>query len=157
MKFYFNALACCILLFLSACSETPKPTAASPEVTKDSEKEVPMPGSDKDEHGCKGSAGYQWSVVKKECIRVFESGIRLDPKAAQLDKTTSAFVVFKSDNDDAIAEIFLPNSKETTLLKKVADQGAGTWKSETLSLSQWKGMYTLSDKANQTLYQGPGR
>jgi predicted amidohydrolase YtcJ len=29
-------------------------------------------GSDKDEHGCKGSAGYQWCGKKEECVRPWE-------------------------------------------------------------------------------------
>ena len=30
---------------------------------------MPMPGSDVDAHGCKGSAGYQWSEELKQCVR----------------------------------------------------------------------------------------
>ena len=29
-------------------------------------------GGDRDEHGCIGSAGYVWSEVSQDCIRVFE-------------------------------------------------------------------------------------
>lgn len=29
-------------------------------------------GNDQDEHGCIGSAGYQWCEVKKKCVRMFE-------------------------------------------------------------------------------------
>lgn len=29
-------------------------------------------GGDKDEHGCLGSAGYSWCVVKNKCLRVWE-------------------------------------------------------------------------------------
>ena len=35
-----------------------------------------MPGSDRDAHGCIGSAGYIWSEVRQDCIRLFEQGIR---------------------------------------------------------------------------------
>lgn len=34
-------------------------------------------GSDKDANGCIGSAGYQWSKLKKECVRTFELPIQL--------------------------------------------------------------------------------
>ena len=37
-----------------------------------------MVGIDKDEHGCIASAGYTWSEVQLNCIRLFESGIRLE-------------------------------------------------------------------------------
>jgi hypothetical protein len=115
---------------------------------------APMVGNDSDAHGCKGSAGYQWSVVRNECIRVFESGIRLEPKAAQLDKNLSAFVVFKSDTDDSKAELFLSSSKTSIMLSKVGKNNAGTWKNKQYTLTQWKGMYSLENNKKKLLYQG---
>ena len=35
----------------------------------------PMPGADRDRHGCIASAGYTWSKVRKDCVRTFEEGI----------------------------------------------------------------------------------
>ena len=32
----------------------------------------PMPGSDRDEHGCIGSAGYSWCAREKACVRPWE-------------------------------------------------------------------------------------
>lgn len=32
----------------------------------------PMPGSDRDSHGCIGSAGYSWCESKQKCLRVWE-------------------------------------------------------------------------------------
>lgn len=32
-----------------------------------------MPGSDRDEHGCIGSAGYRWCEPKQECLRFWET------------------------------------------------------------------------------------
>jgi hypothetical protein len=136
---------------MASCADNTKTPSIVPTPVAD----APKVGADQDEHGCKGSAGYIWSVVKNECIRIFESGIRLDPKAADLDQTTSAFIVFKSETDDLEAELYLPGTKGSTLLKKGADNGAGIWKNDAYTLSQWKGMYTLSDKDNKTLYQGP--
>ncbi|MEY2829228.1 MAG: hypothetical protein RIQ33_1086, partial [Bacteroidota bacterium] len=34
-------------------------------------------GNDADKHGCKPSAGYTWSVLKNDCIRIWETGIQL--------------------------------------------------------------------------------
>ena len=51
-------------------------------------------GGDRDKHGCIGSAGYQWSEVQQDCIRVFEKGIRM--KA--VDGSQSAFIVFSPDS-----------------------------------------------------------
>ena len=36
----------------------------------------PIVGGDRDEHGCIGSAGYVWCEVQKDCIRLFDKGIR---------------------------------------------------------------------------------
>jgi putative hemolysin len=36
---------------------------------------IVMPGSDKDSHGCIGSAGYTWSVSQKQCVRPWEDKI----------------------------------------------------------------------------------
>jgi hypothetical protein len=114
----------------------------------------PKVGGDRDAHGCIGSAGYQWSVVKNECIRVFEKGIRLEPKDAKLGKSSSAFVVFKSDTDEQKAELFLSFSKTSILLTKVGKNDAGTWKNKKYTLTQWKGMYSLENSSKKLLYQG---
>lgn len=34
-------------------------------------------GDDKDAHGCIASAGYTWSEVLKDCIRLWEKGVRV--------------------------------------------------------------------------------
>lgn len=141
---------------LVSCTEnkpTPKQETPPQEIVKKDTTPM-MPGGDSDEHGCKGSAGYTWSVVKNECIRTFESGIRLDPKAANLDKTTSAFIVFKSDKDDAQAEIFLPSSKQSIVLEKEKKENASTWKNADYTLTQVKGTYSLEDAKKALLYQG---
>jgi hypothetical protein len=73
-------------------------------------------GGDKDEHGCIGSAGYIYSAIKNSCVRLFESGIRLDPKDETLDKTQSAFVLFKSQTEYQTGELYLPGQKVPTIL-----------------------------------------
>jgi len=52
-------------------SQTPAALATKPdsEVVPETENLV---GSDKDEHGCIGSAGYSWCEVKNKCLRVWE-------------------------------------------------------------------------------------
>lgn len=115
----------------------------------------PMVGSDTDEHGCKASAGYQWSQLRSECIRIFESGIRLDPQAPDLDPAASAFVVFKSDTDQAQAEVFLPGQDTSALLPQVSGDEAGRWENADLSLTRSQEQYALADASGQLLYQGP--
>lgn len=65
-----------------------------------------MVGGDQDEHGCKASAGYQWSVVKQECIRPFE----LTDKMKDLtDSTMAGFLLFSDDKKQV--EIFAKEFK----------------------------------------------
>ena len=142
-----------LMLCLAACAEQ-KPKSDMEQTPKMETPNPPMVGGDADEHGCKGSAGYSWSVVKNECIQIFNAGIRLDPQAADLEKSLSAFIVFKSDTDDAQAELFLPTEKKSILLTKEGKEDAGTWKNEGYVLSQWKGMYSLEDSKKTLLYQG---
>lgn len=133
--------------------ESAQQTPAKPEPVT----EAPRVGGDKDEHGCIGSAGYTWSVLKNECIRLFEAGIRLDPQAAIADKTVSAFIVFKSADEDAKAEVFLPGEHNARMFVKQANNpegSAGTWKSGDFTIKYWKGMYMLEDAHEKMLYQG---
>ena len=63
-------------------------------------KAVTIIGADKDEHGCKASAGYQWSELKQECVRPFELPLSiLSP-----DKTSITSVLFSADSSQI--EIF---------------------------------------------------
>jgi hypothetical protein len=110
---------------------------------------------DRDEHNCIGSAGYQWSMLKKECIRIFEAGIRLDAVAPDLNKTVSAFAVFKSESENAQVEMFIPGVKDSILLKKAKKGNEVSWKNANYTLALKGGMYTLSDKNKKSLYQGP--
>ena len=142
------------IALLSAACSTSEPKATEPATE---EVAPPIVGGDVDEHGCKGSAGYQWSVLKNECIRIFEAGIRLDPKDASLDKTLSAFIVFKSEDDDAKAEVFMPGEKSSRMFEKQPQSpegGAGAWKSGDLTINDWKGMYMREDANKKGLYQG---
>jgi hypothetical protein len=152
LKTIFYLTICFAFFFACSNPQNNKEPQKSAETTQTTP--PPLVGGDKDEHGCKGSAGYTWSAVKNECIRLFESGIRLDAKAADLDKTVSAFVVFKSDADDAQAEIFIPTQKGSFILTKEKKESAGVWKNDAFTLKQWKGMYMLDDAKGKALYEG---
>jgi hypothetical protein len=140
MSSRFTLFALLMFLSLSACK------GQKPDGT-------PTVGGDSDKHGCIGSAGYQWSELRGECIRLFEAGIRLDPKAKDLNQTTSAFIVFKTVDEDAKVELFLPGEK-AVLLPKVGKDDAGTWKNKKYVLKQWRGMYSLENSSKKLLYQG---
>lgn len=57
-------------------------------------------GGDSDAHGCKASAGYTWSVLKKTCIRAFELPLKLSNPSG----TLMAGVAFSADKKQA--EVF---------------------------------------------------
>lgn len=87
-----------IVLILVLCSNE---IILAQDVTK-----TPIVGNDKDKHGCISSAGYTWSVLKKECIRTFEL-IQNDKNAielASIDNTQKMVMLFSSDK--AKAEVF---------------------------------------------------
>ncbi|GGA79569.1 hypothetical protein GCM10011369_21930 [Neiella marina] len=56
-------------LFAIACSEQQVPTNAL--------------GGDRDEHGCIGSAGYQWCAHTKQCERPWELAEQVDIENTQ--------------------------------------------------------------------------
>jgi hypothetical protein len=79
-------------------------------------------GADKDIHGCIGSAGYQWSEIKKECIRSFELTLQL----LNTDKTSFTSILFSADNKQA--EVFSKEGHfilelENPLLYKCSKKG----------------------------------
>ena len=46
-------------------------------VQTDSRPQSNIVGNDRDADGCIGSAGYTWSQIKKDCIRLFEEKVQL--------------------------------------------------------------------------------
>lgn len=116
-----------------------KPETSKPEIV----------GNDKDAFGCKPSAGYTWSRLKKECVRVFEVGTRLNPyNNKDKSSTISAFVIF--DKKSNKAELFLPNQEKSIILTRKSEGKNyinGNWK-----LITWKGF--VLKKGNKILYTG---
>ena len=75
---------------------------------------------DKNENGCDLKAGYKWSNMYKKCVRVFEEGYRLTSiERDSLAKRKNAF--FFVDEDSLIAEVFLPDSKESIVFKRESE------------------------------------
>ena len=94
-------------LLLAACNGTPQ---------------APMVGADRDEHGCIGSAGYQWSELTGQCVRLFEQAVRCN--LWRRARTGSAFVLFNDDRSQA--ELTLPSGERVRLIrqgKRVAGPG----------------------------------
>ena len=75
-------------------------------------------GKDKDEHGCKGSAGYTWSTVLHDCIRLWEAGVRIR------SGESSGFLIYSADS--TFAEVFLPDGQTVICRRK---KGEADWHS----------------------------
>jgi hypothetical protein len=82
-----------LLFFTFSCATTKKTNESNEIIT-------PIVGGDQDEHGCKASAGYTWSSIKNECIRVFE----LENQLVSIDKTN--IIAFILSSDETSAEVF---------------------------------------------------
>ncbi len=103
-----------------------------------------MVGNDKDDHGCIGSAGYQWSQTKKTCIRPFEQGTKLN--AVSSSSTLAAYILVKGD----VIEVFAAEIKGSLILKKI---GTNEWKNKNWEINKINKIYYL-DKDGKTLYKG---
>lgn len=79
----------------------------------------PMIGGDKDEHGCFISAGYSWSPTRKQCLRVWEAGIRLSDLSA-LDSPISIILIENGDNKPL--ELYLPQFSKPLVFEKNGDE-----------------------------------
>lgn len=62
MQFKQIVIFCGLILFLSGCMEN----------FRNIDRNEPIVGGDKDEHGCIGSAGYLWCEAKQKCLRAWE-------------------------------------------------------------------------------------
>jgi hypothetical protein len=89
-------------------------------------KKVTKVGADKDAHGCIASAGYSYSKLKKDCIRVFEQKIQLTEVAPTASYSSIAAVIFSDDKTSI--ELFLPKEKESVILKRTGKKGNYIWK-----------------------------
>jgi hypothetical protein len=106
---------------------------------------------DKDENGCLASAGYTWSQLTKDCVKVF-TGMQLNPfdKPQNEDETICAYVLFSEDVNQA--EVFLPSQTKSIILKRASE--GQPWVFEDWQLIVWKG-YVLK-KGDENMFVGDG-
>ena len=92
-----HLIAVCLLLgTLAACAPSTDPRPV---------------GAGRDAHGCIGSAGYTWSTVRGECLRVFEAGLAFVPDPAPTQgPALAAYLVLAPAQGDVVtaAEVFVP-------------------------------------------------
>ncbi|REC45502.1 hypothetical protein DRF67_16120 [Chryseobacterium pennipullorum] len=107
-------------------------------------------GSDKDKHGCKGSAGYTFSVLKKDCVRLFEEKIQLKEVDSRKSYISNATIILSEDGKEA--ELFLPESEGSLVLERKASKKAVVYKKGQYTLTKIKNSYTLK-LARKTVFK----
>jgi hypothetical protein len=116
---------------------------------------TPPLGGDSDAHGCKGSAGYTYSQIKNDCVRVFEQKIKLDEVNSDKSYTTMTAVIFSKNMKKA--EIFIPDGAAKSII--LTRQGKSkVWKSgshikESYVLTPYKKTGYQIKKDNVVIYQ----
>lgn len=111
---------------------------------EDSAEKTAVVGNDKDEHGCITSAGYTWCEVQRDCIRLWEKGIRMTSVA---DAQRTLFLVFSPDSTQVelfFSEEGVPNE---ILDRRGLPSGGYAWNVEdddTKNVHQENGEWTVS-------------
>lgn len=112
MKKYSYLLVCVAVLACLACKTNHKASVHPPVIC----------GGDSDEHGCKASAGYTWSEIKQDCVRIWEVGSKLVCTHAGTNQEETLLVVFS--NDSTQLETFGTNKQLWT-----RTEGTASWTS----------------------------
>ena len=130
----FLLLMCVSLLFTSCGNSQSK---------KGEENKV---GDDKDAHGCIASAGYTWSEVQKDCIHLWEKGVRMN---AVDDAEKMLFLVLSPDSTQVelfFSEEEMPNE---ILERRGLPAGGYVWNVEdddTKNVRLEDGRWTVSQR-----------
>ncbi|MGJ8561264.1 MAG: hypothetical protein ACSHX3_13595 [Litorimonas sp.] len=119
MKFVIRLTSTALFIALAACNNAT--TETEREVTvkdvTDPIIEVMDVGGDRDIHGCIATAGYTWSDVLEECVRLFEVGIPLE-NMQDMDSTSIAYLIVGASDQ---IELFGPDSDPVQLFKTETD------------------------------------
>ena len=86
----YLCLLCVGAVFVACGSKSRQPAEVAGQADT-----VHVVGDDKDKHGCIASAGYTWSEAQKDCIRLWEKGVRMN---AVDDAEKMLFLVFSPDS-----------------------------------------------------------
>lgn len=79
-------------------------------------------GADRDSHGCIASAGYLWSPLRSQCIRLFEAGLVFTPEVGTgKGSAQPAYLVLPSDDRLPIrhVELYLPGQSRPIQLQSL--------------------------------------
>jgi hypothetical protein len=94
-------------------------------------------------NGCKASAGYLWSNLKKTCVRPFEIGTKLNP--TDENSTSAAYLVFEGNS----VEIFAAELPEPLVLTENSEK---IWSKNGWKLSQENAHFSL-EKDGKLIYK----
>ncbi len=106
--------------------------------------EKTLVGADSDIHGCKGSAGYTWSVLRKECIRPFENSIAFN----NTEQTQNAYIILSENRNQA--EVFVPiETSEAESILYRGDKSLFTNKAGNIAITVEKDFFILNCKGQK--------
>lgn len=129
-------LLAALMLPLSACSTDSSIT------TLPLEPGLPVAvGSDRDAHGCIGSAGFSWSEVLGECVQPFNVGKHLLPIEKPNDGSAvfATYVIFSKDGNRA--EVSSIDKRLNGILTRA--EGQKVWKRDGVVLSENAGLLEI--------------
>jgi hypothetical protein len=144
VKFKYIPISLLFLLVLFCCTNGSK---SHHTTMNDTSAKETLVGNDADEHGCKASAGYTWSVLKNDCIRLWETGIQLKPIGNKENQTSIATVVLS--NDSTKAELYIATEKGSILLDK---QSSSIYAGNNYEFLKDKDKWTLK-QSEKLIYQ----
>jgi len=118
------------------------------------QQKTPVLGGDRDVHGCINSAGYTYSQIRNNCVRVFEQKIKLKEVTSDKSSATMTAVIFSKDMKRA--EVFIPEGMAKSIILE-REGKAKIWKSgsyikETYVLIPYKKSYRIK-KDDVVIYQ----
>lgn len=88
--------------------------------------------------GCLTAAGYTWSELRGDCIRIFEDGVRVDDPSLQ--PSLASYAVFAADSGRV--EVFRPSPFRNEIL----DRKGGVWQGKTCKLYRTGDRWELREK-----------
>lgn len=119
MRLVTKLTSTALFITLSACNAMTTETEREITVEDGTDPiiEVMEVGGDRDVHGCIATAGYTWSQVLEECVRLFEVGIPLE-NMPDLDNPSVAYLIVGASDQ---IELFGPGDEPVQLFKTEPD------------------------------------
>jgi hypothetical protein len=147
-----NVLLVSFLFLFLSCKDRGRSAMDEEVIRKSSLADEKIIDADKDKNGCLATAGYVWSKVKKDCIRIYDVAIPLTPidNMHTEDEMLSVYFIFNEDQSQA--EVYLPKNTESVLFTQ---SNAGSWRYLDWELIAQNAGYVLKD-AGVIAFTGDG-